>query len=398
VPGTRRRAIEKRTNGRSAIQFKKINEEKIKYISEIVMGQKYFSGLNYTLGNEDTSVEIEMVKCLKPKSVFSICGSGGRSLPLMGEETELLTLADLSKEQLQLAELRLATYKTLTAEQFLLFWGYFPFSDNNYQNERKEIFLNLKLTPESREFFTNVFNEIHFDSLLYLGKWERTFAVFAKVCRVLLGSDFDRILRFDKLEDQIHYYRTEFPMKRWKALIHVLGNKAMFNALLYKGDFITKNSPLSHFDYYFQAFDRLFTRDLAQKSFFLHLCFYGKINSLKGVPVEAQAENIKRVNQAKTKIEYKKEDFVTYLSKGEKKYDFLSLSDVPSYFQGELEKDFMQKIKPGLLPGAIIVTRYYLRKSHCNLAGFVDITESYSKIIELEKVQMYEVRVYQYQP
>lgn len=362
------------------------------------MAQKYFSGLNYTLGNEDTSVEIGMIKKLKPKNVFSICGSGGRSLPLSHGEAENLVLADLSKEQLFLAQLRLATYKTLTHDEFLLFWGYYPYSNDNNANERKNLFYKITLTVEVRDFFTNVFTEINFDSLLYLGKWERTFATFAKLNRALLGSDFDRILRFDSLEDQVHYYHTQFPMKRWKALIHVLGNKAMFNALLYKGDFITKNSPLSHFDYYFQAFERLFTKDLAQKSFFLQLCFYGRIKSLLGVPVEASQESFDRVKTSKAHVDYVKEDFVSYLSRGLKKFDFLSLSDVPSYFQGELERDFMQKIRPSLNPGAIVINRYYLRSSECNLANFIDVTDEYVDLIELEKVQMYQIKVYKFQP
>ena len=362
------------------------------------MNHSYFSGLNYTLGNEDTSVEIDLIKELKPKNIFSICGSGGRSLPLIHIDAEILTLADLSREQLMLAELRYACYKTFTYEEFLLFFGYFPFYDDNDKSKRKELFNRLVLNLETKTFFTNIFNEINFKSLLYLGKWERTFDVFAKALRLLLGSDFDKILKFDNLQDQIEYYKTDFPMKRWKALIHILGNKTMFNALLYKGDFITKNSPLSHFDYYFQAFERLFTRDLAQKSFFLQLCFYGKIKSLSGVPIEASLESFKRIKESQGKVDYLKEDFVTFLSKTSNKYDFLSLSDVPSYFHGDLEQSFMQKIKPGLLHGAIIVTRYYLRKSHCDLAGFVDITNSYAKVIELEKVQMYDIRIYKYQP
>ncbi|MBY0415690.1 MAG: DUF3419 family protein [Bdellovibrionales bacterium] len=362
------------------------------------MAQKYFSGLNYTLGNEDTMVEIELIKKMKPKKIFSICGSGGRSLPLLHAEAECLDLADLSKEQLQLAELRLCTYKELSHEDFLLFWGYYPYSSDNHVSMRKVIFNKLSLSSATRDFFTEVFTAIEFDSLLYLGKWERTFALFAKINKTLLGKDYDRIMRFDNLDEQVHYYRTSFPMSRWKILIHILGNKAMFNALLYKGDFITKNSPLSHFDYYFLAFERLFTTDLAQKSFFLQLCFYGKIQSLLGVPVEASGESISRVKSSNAVVGHKREDFVSYLSRGEKKYDFLSLSDVPSYFQGDLEKDFMLKIKPSLSPGAIIVTRYYLRKSECDLDGYNDITSTYEGIIRLEKVQMYEIRIYQFQP
>jgi len=362
------------------------------------MAQKYFSGLNYTLGNEDTSLEINLVLDLKPKNIFSICGSGGRSLPLMHAGSSILSLADLSEEQLFLAECRLLTYEQLSFEDFLLFWGYFPFSDDNYQGRRRELFSQLKLSSKAHAFLSQVFHEIQFNSLLYLGKWESTFAVFAKICKVLLGPDHDRIMRFDRLEDQVYFYHNAFPMKRWKALIHLLGNKALFNALLYKGDFIKKNSPLSHFDYYFNAFDRLFTKDLAQNSFFLHLCFYGKIHSLSGVPVEAAESSHSRIKESsrKTQVNYIKEDFVSHLKKGEIKYDFLSLSDVPSYFGGDLESQFMQLIKPSLAPGAIVVLRNYLRSPKAVLTDFVDITSAYSNIIELEKVQMYEVKVYQY--
>lgn len=356
----------------------------------------YFRGLNYTLGNEDTSVEIALIKSLRPKKIFSICGSGGRSLPLMHEDCEELALSDLSLEQLQLAELRFATYKELSHDDFLLFWGYYPFSDNNHNKKRREIFTSLKLSDAAYAFFSQVFHETGYDSLLYLGKWERTFALFAKINQVLLAPEHDKIMRFDNLEDQIYYYRHQFPMTRWKGLIHLLGNKAMFNALLYKGDFIKKNSPLSHFDYYFQAFDRLFTKDLAQKSFFLHLCFYGKVRSFSGVPVEAQIDSFNRVKRTLGKVTYLQQDFINALSKGDRKFDFVSLSDVPSYFSGDPERQFMQYIRAGLNPGAVVVCRYYLRTAECILDGYDDITDDYREVIELEKVQMYNIKIYRF--
>jgi S-adenosylmethionine-diacylglycerol 3-amino-3-carboxypropyl transferase len=361
------------------------------------MAQKYFSGLNYTLGNEDTCLEIELVKRLKSKSIFSVCGSGGRSLPLSGEATDL-TLTDLSIEQLRLAKLREATYKQLSHSDFLLFWGYFPYADNESQLARKKLFLNLELESEVQSYFQNIFEETKFSSLLYLGKWERTFGTLAKINRFLLGSDFDRILRFDDLNAQKKYYQNEFPLKRWKAVIFLLGNKALFNALLYKGEFIEKNSPDSHFDFYYKAFERLFTNGVAAESFFLHLCFYGKINSLTGVPVEASLESHQRIASSKTKVNYLNIDMITHLKSGVATYDFLSLSDVPSYFKGDLEKNFMQMIRPGLKPGAIIVNRNYLRVPDCNLADFVDITSFYKDIISSEKVQMYDIRIYRYDP
>lgn len=360
------------------------------------MSEKYFQGLNYTLGNEDTTVEIELVKHFKSKKIFSICGSGGRSLPLLSDNVELLSLSDLSIHQLYLAELRMATYSQLSQEEFLKFWGYFPYNEKDNSTLRKTEFEKLDLSGKCREFFQHVFLEINFNSPLYLGKWERTFKILSNINKVLLGKDFDRVMHFDNLADQKKYYKDSFPMIRWKMVIFLLGNKSLFNALLYKGDFIEKNSPLSHFDYYFKAYDRLFTTDLASKSFFLNLCFYGRINSQNGVPIEAHAETMARIKKTKAEIQYLNEDFVSFLAKGEKQYDFLSLSDVPSYFKGDLERDFMQKIKPSLQKDAIVCVRYYLRKSNCDLTDFYDISESHRNLFDQEKVQMYDICLYQY--
>jgi hypothetical protein len=58
----------------------------------------------------------------------------------------------------------------------------------------------------------------------------------------------------------------------------------------------------------------------------------------------------------------------------------------------------MQTIRSGLNPGAIVVNRYYLRKSDCNLEGFVDVSDEYKDLISAEKVQMYNICIYRYQP
>ena len=59
------------------------------------MGHNYFNSLNYSLANEDTGLEYELVKRLKPKSIFSITGSGGRFTPLMQEGVEKLFYVDM---------------------------------------------------------------------------------------------------------------------------------------------------------------------------------------------------------------------------------------------------------------------------------------------------------------
>lgn len=360
------------------------------------MAQKYFNSLNYTLGNEDTTLEVSMIEKLVPQKIFSVCGSGGRSIPLVHKDATQIALCDLSKYQLMLAELRYASYSAFSHEDFLIFWGYCPFGEVDYSLKRKELFQSLNLKVETREFFYELFSELNFNSLLYLGKWEKTFQVLAKICTAILGKkEIEKLFSFHRLNDQVEYYRHKFPMLKWKAVLFLLGNKSVFNALLYKGDFIVKNDPDTHYQYYFNAFDRLFTHTLARNSFFLNLCFFGKIKFHEGNPVESSLASLMRVKSFSGEINYVNQDMISYLKSGETKFDFLSLSDVPSYFSGDVEKKFLQMIKPSLAPNAIVVVRYYLRKCDADISGYIDVTNNYSDLIRSEKVQMYKVCIYQ---
>jgi S-adenosylmethionine-diacylglycerol 3-amino-3-carboxypropyl transferase len=364
------------------------------------MAQKYFSGLNYTLGNEDTGLEVSMIKSLKPKNIFAIAGCGSRALPLLIEGAEKLWCVDVAREQLLLTQLRLKTIESLSYEDFLLFWGFPPYAAYDYSKRRREIFDSLTLDKDVRDFFLRVFAHHRWDSLLLLGKWEKTFSILSKGLRLLLGKEFDKLFSFDRLDEQISYYETSFPMKRWKAVIFGLGNKSVFNALLYKGDFIQKNVPEGHFDYYFEAFQRLITLGLARKSFFMHLCFHGKITHPDGNTIEADREVFEACKAARergSEVRFIQNDLKGAMAElKDAKLDFLSLSDVPSYFSGDAEKNFLQWLRPTLAPGAVVVIRYYLRIADADETGFVDITPRFSSEISEERVQMYRIKVLQY--
>ncbi|MDD0852849.1 DUF3419 family protein [Halobacteriovorax sp. GB3] len=363
------------------------------------MAQKYFNQLNYTLGNEDTTLEVEMVKKLKPKSIFAVAGSGSRALPLMQEGVEKLVCADVSSHQLYLTILRMETIRQFDFHDFLLFWGFPPYGGYDYGHKRRELFYNLELDDQAKEFFLDVYKELGWQSVLYEGKWEKTFKTLAKINRKILGRDYDKIFQFHHIQDQARYFENDFPMKRWKTVLFLLGNKAIFNALLYKGDFIKKNVSQSYLDYYTEAFDHLMSEQLARNSYFMHLCFYGEIRHEDGNPVEAKEEIFYANKKALESASFQtyQEDMISCIEK-RGKFDFLSLSDVPSYFSGDLEESFLQKIKVGLNPGAVIVLRSYLRVPKCDETGFVDITPQFGPEIFEEKVQMYKVKVLRFDP
>lgn len=363
------------------------------------MTKKYFNQLNYTLGNEDTSIDVELVKRLGSKNIFNVAGCGSRSFPLM-EGGAHLSMVDISEYQLALCRLREALYRQFSFQEFLLFLEFPPYHGQDNRYERRRLFSELELNSSDRDFFRALFSENDWGSLLYLGKWERTFQTMSHALRLILGKDYGKIFEFHNLDEQRDYFFNKFPKMKWKSLLFLLGNKSVFNALLYKGDFIEKNIEGTHFDYYENSFNQLFTESLARESFFAHLCFFGEITHSDGNPIEAHEKNfmaVKKALEEQRVVQYFQGDLVKILSgqEHENTYDYIGLSDVPSYFKEETERDFLQNIKGSLLQNGVVCLRNYLRIPNCDTLGFEDITHKFSDLYPKEKVGVYHFKLYQ---
>jgi S-adenosylmethionine-diacylglycerol 3-amino-3-carboxypropyl transferase len=361
--------------------------------------KKYFSDLNYSLGNEDTGFEVELLKILKPQKILSIAGCGSRLWPLVAHGAQKIIGIDVAPQQLGISELRLESIKTLTHKEYLIFWGFAPYAAYDYTFERKNLYQKLNLTVETKKYFDQWFEYNQWGSLLYAGKWEKTFSLLSKLVRAMLGRDYDAIFNHRSVESQNTFYQSEFPLKKWKAVLFLLGNKTVFDTLLYKGDFIKKNVPESHFDYYFNNFEQLFTQVRVRDSFFAHLCFHGEIKHEDGNTIEADSEvfeSMKRVLNGSCQTVLEPLDLLSAAKKYENEnLDFLSLSDVPSYFSGDIERNYLQELRKTLSVGGVAVVRSYLRVPEADLSGFVDITPQFAELIRCEGVQMYRIHIYQ---
>src|SRR5690606_40026783 len=111
---------------------------------------KYFTGLNYTLGNEDTTLEVSMLSKLKSKHILSIAGCGSRALPLIAHGASSLTCVDVAAAQLALTRLRLGCYKSLSFDEFLIFWGFPPYAAYDYKKQRRALFDKIELSSSDR--------------------------------------------------------------------------------------------------------------------------------------------------------------------------------------------------------------------------------------------------------
>jgi len=358
------------------------------------MKDGFFNALNYTLGNEDTTLEWELLP-KKTRHVIAAAGSGSRIIPLLAKSPQQLTCVDLSIEQLALVELRLATVKYLTHQKFLAFWGYTKGTMCN--KERRDIFENLALSPDAKNITSNIFNTNNWNPILYVGKWEKTFKKLSKIVRGLVGKKGLDVFSCKTLEEQKIYFSSKFPKRNWSLAVYLLGNAAVFNTLLYRGDFPKKNIGGTYQKFYLERFDNLFKQGLVSHNYFLQLLFFGEIKFLEGAPLEADIDIFLSAKNAldKTNISYKHQNIIEVTKNTPEPTTFLSMSDIPSYLKPPQEQNFLQEIYDSISPGGIIVNRYYMRiPEKLNENGYLDITNDYKNLINREKIQMYSFGIY----
>ena len=322
----------------------------------------YFNKLNYTLANEDNHLEVELADLLKPKHILAIAGSGNRSLFHASNNPKQLTIIDTSKHQLNFCR-----YKEMLVRENDL---------NEYWNTITK-------------------------SYLYSGAYEQMLKKFSNVIKFLVGKKkLLKLFSFESLDSQVQYYENSFPKRRLFLALRIIGNPFVMNWFLYKGNFIKKSVNESHANYFITRFDEIIQSTLLKKNFFPQIVFMGKILFSDAHICENDPYLFE---QTKKWLERSKPQYlcinVTELKESDlsTKVDFFSFSNVPSYFNRDLEINYLQRLKPIFNEGAVIVIRYYLKDdSILDTDGYKDITHQYSHLVNSEKSKMYNIRIFQF--
>ncbi|NMO18462.1 DUF3419 family protein [Pyxidicoccus fallax] len=349
--------------------------------------------LNYSLGDEDTSVELAALPD-RARHVVAIAGSGGRVLPLLARSPGKLTCVDISSPQLALTELRLAALRALEHEEYTGFLGYPPRAMT--PASREQCFRRLALSTPARSSLERLFEASGWAPIAYLGRFEKTMATLSRVNRLMTGQAGQRLFEATDLEAQRAYLASSFPHARFRMVLALLGNAAVLNSLLYKGEFPKKNLPGSAYGIYRGIFDRLFHQAPARESYFLQLIFFGQLRHAEGNPIECDPDVYARARRAleETEVSYVRGDVLEVVRQTGGTVDFLSLSDVPTFFKGPLEQDFLQRLRPGLAPDARVVTRGHLRVPRPDTSGFELLSPAFKEAMDMERTQLWQIQIY----
>jgi len=326
--------------------------------------------------------------------VLCVAGCGSRVLPLLARKPARVVCADISASQLWMTELRVEAARALNHAEYLQFFGYPP--NPGSPEQRRRLFHRLALSDEARAYWLDVFDHRDWQTVLYDGRWERTFRKLSRINAMLTGGRGRALFEARTREQHREYMRERFPRRAWLMVLLLLGNPLVFNLMLYKGDFPRKNIEETPFSFYCRAFDRLFSLGPARENFFLQIVFWGELRFAEGNPIECDPGVFAKIQEAlgSATIDYRLGDILEIAHREGGHFDFVSLSDVPSYFVPPREQTYLQDLRPALSSRARVVLRYYLRRpERAEKRGYGNLTERYASAIAAEKVGVYDIEV-----
>ncbi|WP_255490131.1 DUF3419 family protein [Bdellovibrio sp. KM01] len=366
--------------------------------NEDMMASEYFSDLNYTLSNEDTRIEFDLLP-ENTDRVFSIAGSGARCMPLIAKNPAVLDVIDMSVSQNYLCELRFQSMKALTYEEYLFFMGYRGAlqSGNDTGDDRVTMFNKLKLSEAAKKYWEERKSGWAPHGFILLGRWESHFQKLGYLFREVLKCDFSKVFEAQSLTEQIDLYEKHWPKIRWNTFIKVAASEFVFNKYLYKGHFSgsdghkTESRPPSQF--IVEEFDRIFRTQLVRKNYFMQILFLGSIRHEEGLPLEAHHHIFEAVKKSNTKVNYLLGNLLEYLPK--EKYSFISLSDTISYLSDQDANQVLQKLNKENSSGTCMVIRSFMRAAkEMDLTGWQELKDKNAWAAKTDGTGVYQFHIY----
>ncbi len=327
-----------------------------------------FLKLNYTLANEDG--QFDRTLCDGPgKNVLTVAGSGARVLSLLAAEPRSLHSFDISKDQIDLTRLRLATAKHLDYDDYLAFWGY---TCGDAQVDCTEILDAIGLAPDLKTFAEKLIarsvNEKR--GLIYLGRWERTIRTLSRVLRTLLGGRVMTRITAGHSLTQAEEMSGLRDRVRIASAVRVLGNSNFFRSILYGAEFPSLNLAPNDAAFYRQLLDKAFEAAPIDRNFFLQMIFFGQLTVPGALPDDAQPAvylKAQSILRSGVDCQFKISSVLGLRSAFRANhYDFVCLSDIPSYLSAGQMNAVIGDLESLVAPGGRVFIRCYRHQPDCN--------------------------------
>lgn len=289
---------------------------------------------------EDADILLEGLNVQKGDKVLSIASAGDNSLSLLVNDPELVVAIDINPLQLYLLELKIAAFKTLSHDEFLVFLG---FKKGNPMNCYPIV--NEYLSEKASKYWGRNTSKIR-KGVVFQGKFERYLGFFAKkVMPLIYKKKTIEHLFVEKSEsEQLEFFHNKWNNWKWRMMFKLFFSRRLM-------------SWFGRDPKFFDQVDISVTQFLADRSmahltskvlfenYFLRYVFLGNFGDQ--LPHYARKENFDKIKSNIGLIKLYK-GFAQDAFEVFGQFDKFNLSNIFEY----MDEDVFEKVGEDLLKGA----------------------------------------------
>ena len=311
----------------------------------------------YSTSDEDSHTEVRGLRISSDDTVFSITGSGCRSLALLANHPKKVVSLDANPIQNYLLEIKCAGMRRLCRQEFLDFIGFDPERRPSRRNTY-EIIRDL-LSPSAVEFWDESQEAIEF-GLLYSGAHERFYACWiAPLIVATRRKEIQKLHSFVDVSEQSEYFSDRWLTPSWKRAVRLLANPYLIRFFLRDPSYFARITDSRTLANQINAkLERTFRYNLASDMDLFGLLCTGRYWDRRNVPFYLRVENYERIRTHLDALEIVTQPLHEYLEdQPTGTYSAFSLSDVSGWMSHDDLIRLLQRVCHSASPAARVVFR-----------------------------------------
>lgn len=317
--------------------------------------------LNYSACNEDGRSELTVMERLAAPQHFLVIAGGGErlfNLLVSNHVGASFDVVDGNASQLYLFELKKHSIMLMSHADMSGFLGLSPMASEQRQGIYRHQIRPL-LSPEAATYFDRRIRSLG-QGILYQGAFEQFLKIIATVCNLAFGDTLKQFFACNSLEEQRRYFAEHIAGVRWHSLMWLLCRKIWFRLLSRDPAFYTFEGLDSYYRYLSSSIEYSLLNIPARDNFLLALMLTGRyLPEFGAVPPCYREESLDQVRQNLRQCDIRTHHQLLgdFLDHSAQQYDFMSLSDIPSYVSNEELKQLLKNIASHLSVQSYVVIR-----------------------------------------
>lgn len=337
----------------------------------------FYNRLNYSLGNEDWSVEAQALRITPGNKVLCVTASGDRPLHLLLSDCESVLSIDMNPIQNYLLELKIAALAYLDYEEYLAFLGC------TESSHRLSTFHKIKshLSSNAKAYWEH-HKKMIAKGIIYQGRVEKLTFYGAKFIYFVRRKEINTLLSFDDPNKQREYVSEKWDTKWWRKFFDIFLNPHLMKIILNDPGVISYIDPaIKPGQYIYQRMLKYLHRYPAKKSALIQLVLTGRVLKDAYFPYLTFA-GFTKIRSNVHKLNFHTGNIIDYIHQAEPhQFDRFSMSDIASY----MSQENFEKLLKGIIHCSSASARFCIRKFMSNHAVPESLSPFFNRDTALEQ-------------